>query len=603
MQKLIRYILVLQLGLSSAFLAGQLPAATLEVPEDFSTIQAAIDVANPGDEVLVAPGTYSVNLNLKAEVDVRGDEAARTFLRAADQTLAIVEGASVSAIRLSNFSFVDSVTGVRLLSATGVDVTNNVFDTLSGAALVVGAFSDVRIDNNVFWRNSQAIDRFTTQAPITNNIFAENTLTVASTADTPIAPDFNVSFNCFYENNDLVAGGQQSLGTDFQVGDPMFVDTAVGDFHLRQGSVCIDTGTGTDVIDDSAADMGAYGGEFADVRPFPVAQPTATDSSTSNPDVFSITLDWPANLAYLVTSDTMPGGYRVWYQLNEPGPDYEGTDAGNGTLPSPVDVGDTLTYTLSDLQPENVSPPAAPTLASADPRNQSVRLNWSAVEGASAYRVHYGVTSTAEQSVDAGNVTDYTVGGLENGVEYVFAVSARSSSVYYLAVTAYDSTPDTNESDYSEEVSIAIGDSQSSELSNELSAEPDEVVPYPDLPDEGCFVATAAYGADWVAEVLVLRKFRDQYLLKSLPGRRFVAWYYRHGPAAAAWLQEHAFLKPVVRGFLMPLVALAAFILGASATVKGLVCVLGIALLWLVFRLWHFGGRSGEFPVSSGPGR
>ena len=113
----------------------------------------------------------------------------------------------------------------------------------------------------------------------------------------------------------------------------------------------------------------------------------------------------------------------------------------------------------------------------------------------------------------------------------------------------------------------------------ELMAMPEEVVPYPDLPDKGCFVATAAFGADWVAEVQVLRDFRDHYLLTHEPGRAFVDWYYRHGPVAARYLDQHEVLKPLVRGALWPLVALAAFILGASVAVKVWVAFLLIMLV------------------------
>ena len=40
-------------------LAGTSFAATINVPADYTTIQAAVDAASNGDEILVAPGTYT----------------------------------------------------------------------------------------------------------------------------------------------------------------------------------------------------------------------------------------------------------------------------------------------------------------------------------------------------------------------------------------------------------------------------------------------------------------------------------------------------------------------------------------------------------------
>jgi hypothetical protein len=556
-------------------------AAILEVPDDFATIQAAINAASDGDEILVDIGTYTENIELREGINVVGFETARTFITANDNTLATVDANNIDNVLFSNFTFTNSNFGVLVANSTNILLTNTVFDSLGDAAVTIGALSDVDITNNVFWRNNIAIARLTTDAKVENNIFIENTVTITSNV---IDPNIDVSYNCFYLNDDL-SSGTGTLGTNFQTGNPLLVDTSAKDLHLQQSSPCIDTGTGTDIIDNTVADIGAYGGQDADRLPFPVVGLAATDTSTTGPDVFNIKLDWDANLAYLVTNTVMPGSYRVWYKLGQPDPpfDYDGTDAGNGTEPSPIDVGDITTYTLSDLQPDTATP-GVPVLVSTSPQNESVTLFWNAATGASGYRVYYGEVLVTENTEDVGNVTKFTVTGLTNLTEYVFAVSALAQPVYYLNITAADSTPAQNESDFATEINIAIGNPIEGSLSNELTGTPEEVTPNPNLPDDGCFIATAAFGADWVREVKVLRDFRDRYLLTHAPGRWFVNWYYTYGPTAAQYLNEHTQLKPLVRAALWPLVVLAAFMLSASLTTQLSVLALTLLLISILYR-------------------
>lgn len=70
----------------------------------------------------------------------------------------------------------------------------------------------------------------------------------------------------------------------------------------------------------------------------------------------------------------------------------------------------------------------------------------------------------------------------------------------------------------------------------------------------GCFIATAAYGSYLEPQVMVLREFRDRYLLSNAPGRLFVAFYYKVSPPLADIISRHPALKTAARIILTPIV-------------------------------------------------
>lgn len=102
-----------------------------------------------------------------------------------------------------------------------------------------------------------------------------------------------------------------------------------------------------------------------------------------------------------------------------------------------------------------------------------------------------------------------------------------------------------------------------------------------------CFIATAAFRDYQHGPVAMLRLFRDRVLLKAVPGRAFVKWYYDWSPEAAEWLMKHpAFRYPVLLA-LLPVEALAW--LGLHPPVLALLSLAAVSLLFMVIylRLTH----------------
>jgi hypothetical protein len=72
---------------------------------------------------------------------------------------------------------------------------------------------------------------------------------------------------------------------------------------------------------------------------------------------------------------------------------------------------------------------------------------------------------------------------------------------------------------------------------------------------------------------MTLREFRDRYLLTNLPGRTFVAIYYRISPPIADFIKEHESARFIVRVFLGPIIFAVKHLWAAVATASILVFI------------------------------
>lgn len=72
---------------------------------------------------------------------------------------------------------------------------------------------------------------------------------------------------------------------------------------------------------------------------------------------------------------------------------------------------------------------------------------------------------------------------------------------------------------------------------------------------EGCYIATMVYGDYDHPKVMVLRQYRDEYLLKSFWGRCFVRVYYFLSPKAVGVLHDKKRINDRIRCWLDKLVS------------------------------------------------
>lgn len=128
------------------------------------------------------------------------------------------------------------------------------WDELRESHTGTGEMTDIRIYNNVFYNTGLAGIRLqdVSRVEVVNNILALNN----EDAFTGNAiSEGTLSHNLFLFRHD----GQQPLGANSVVGDPLFVDPANGDFHLQADSPAIDAGLDVGLpFAGGAPDIGAF---------------------------------------------------------------------------------------------------------------------------------------------------------------------------------------------------------------------------------------------------------------------------------------------------------------------------------------------------------
>lgn len=274
----------------------------LEVPSEYGTIQAAIDVAQPGDIVHVAPGNYSEFLLLRDGVAVQGSGPDRTKFFNGGQGVPVITAAANSSIHgfggvwrivvltgpaiiANNVYAAGSIFGgVAVGGPTQAVVRNNVFNG-NNVGLDLDGPASVLAENNTFVNIIFAAQRIINATPATrlynrNNIIAYNGVGVQEIPSSGSTHQHVFSsFNTYWSNTSNFSGPNLSMGGGDVQADPLFVNRAGADFHLSPGSSSIDSGHPEARYDDpdgTRNDRGVYGGPSLNTSP--VADFTITPS-------------------------------------------------------------------------------------------------------------------------------------------------------------------------------------------------------------------------------------------------------------------------------------------------------------------------------------
>ncbi len=152
---------LLMIGLPAVPLMGQ---TTILVPDDYATIQSAIDTAAAGDTVEVAAGIYDEHIAMKSGVSVEGAGAGETVLTNPDNAVAGnvtfdgVNDSSLSGFTITGADFTEDckewLSAVYIAGSQSVSVEECSIEGNASAGIYVENSADVSIKENVLTGNA-----------------------------------------------------------------------------------------------------------------------------------------------------------------------------------------------------------------------------------------------------------------------------------------------------------------------------------------------------------------------------------------------------------------------------------------------------------------
>jgi len=167
---------------------------TLEVPDEYATIQGAINDANEGDTIFVRNGTYYENVVVNKTVSLVGEDNENTIINGNEQNVIYINASGVEVCRfgiwnasaghglllsncndsvIKNLRLSNNGGGIYLYDCNNVSITNNrIYDTVGHAVFLSGSHFITIRDNSVLDRGGFGIYLFFS----TNNVLKNNTI-------------------------------------------------------------------------------------------------------------------------------------------------------------------------------------------------------------------------------------------------------------------------------------------------------------------------------------------------------------------------------------------------------------------------------------------
>lgn len=246
--KLLRGLLT---GLAALLTFAIAEAATLQVPADHPTIQAAINAANQGDIIVVAAGTYTESIHLNKDVTIRGANAgvaagpnpgSRGIETIIDGGFIVsAAGATIDGVTIQNGRLSGSVRVGVAVAASNVTVTNTIIENVSSPAQSDGLSTQTG-NNNLTLTHSTIRNnwRGIYLNPGSGHILAGNLITNNNGVGVGIGSDgqsdLTLTDNTI-SNHDLEGWGASAVGSNVVASGNSFIDNEVSVAHYGGSAI------------------------------------------------------------------------------------------------------------------------------------------------------------------------------------------------------------------------------------------------------------------------------------------------------------------------------------------------------------------------------
>lgn len=243
--------------------AGNVFAGTRLVPNNYLSIQEAINASDPGDTIIVGSGVhrlYSGNIVIsKKSITLRSENGPqKTIIEGMgdtpvitldeDSSAVVIEGFTITSVQESRDREVLQGGGIYCAGASSAIISNNVIagnEAVFGGGIYCGPLSSVTIVNNVISKNSAArcggglfVDK--SAANITGNTIADNQAANAGGAIFCRQDSARIANNVIWRNKASGYGGAMMCHESYCT---IVNDTVIGNAAIYGGGIFFDRGS------------------------------------------------------------------------------------------------------------------------------------------------------------------------------------------------------------------------------------------------------------------------------------------------------------------------------------------------------------------------